>query len=375
MSTLSLKTNAHLHRAARGLRTSKIQTPWLAIIILIIASAAAFGSTPTAIQQPGSKVLAAPTLASGNGGTNDGSTGPHHQPAVLDFDGDHKTDIALTRGVVGGSYAWYILGSTTGFSTTSWGKVAFDVYVPGDYDGDGKWDIAVWRPNPGVFYILQSATNSLRVEYFGTTGDDPTISQDFDRDGKTDPAVVRRQGSVMVWYIQRSLLGFTAVTFGDGIHDRPIRGDYDGDRKADIVVYRTNTGSPANTFFVLPSSGGPVRSQQFGDFIHDSILPADFDGDGKTDYAVFRSGAVTDTGVWYWIRSTDGALATQAFGNGQIDFAVPGDYDGDGTTDHAVWRWNGTPTFYQLGSASGFKATVFGLSDDEPVAFYLQVRN
>lgn len=298
------------------------------------------------------------------------------QPAVLDFDGDHKTDLALTRGALGQSYVWYLLGSTAGFSATTWGQYGFDAYVPGDYDGDGIWDIAVWRPNPGVFYILQSSTNSLRIELFGKIGDDPRISQDFDGDGKTDPAVFRVAGATINWYILRSMLGPITLSFGDGANDVPLRGDYDGDGKADVVVYRTNTGSPANTYFVLPSSGGPVRTQTFGLFTQDQYFPADFDGDGKTDYAVFRAGiASPDKGTWYWIRSSDGSLAALVYGDANLDFPVPGDYDGDGTTDHAVWRRNSSPTFYIRGSAMGSKAIPFGLNVDDPVAWALQVRS
>jgi hypothetical protein len=39
-----------------------------------------------------------------------------------------------------------------------WG-LSTDLPIAGDYDGDGKTDIAVYRPGTGVWYILKSSTN------------------------------------------------------------------------------------------------------------------------------------------------------------------------------------------------------------------------
>jgi hypothetical protein len=48
-----------------------------------------------------------------------------------------------------------------------------DVVKLGDYDGDGKTDPAVTRAIDGqrVFFILQSLTGTMRVDWFGLQGD------------------------------------------------------------------------------------------------------------------------------------------------------------------------------------------------------------
>ena len=71
---------------------------------------------------------------------------------------------------------WYILRSETPtFYGAAFGA-ASDLPSPGDYDGDGKADLAVWRPGAqGIFYI-QGSTSGFTVIPWGIAGDRPTAN-------------------------------------------------------------------------------------------------------------------------------------------------------------------------------------------------------
>jgi len=281
----------------------------------------------------------------------------------VDFDGDGRNDYSVLRWTGAAApqpMAFWNQNSTGGTQISpTWGDASRDFPVPGDYDGDGKDDFALFRAGAATgdqseFWILTS--NNFTVLYYAwgrkgsTTGNNPSdtpIARDFDGDGKTDVAVARRgaqTGDPLTWYIRNSstntarvenwgITGADANTF----YDAPIPGDYDGDGKFDLAIYRFGT-APDNSFIVKKSSDGGSIYQLFGNFTTDYILPGDYDGDGKYDFAVARTGATsTSPMVWWILNSSNGTTRTQTFGI-TSDLPAQGDYDGDARTDLAIYR-------------------------------------
>ena len=231
-------------------------------------------------------------------------------------------DLAFWRPLNG---TWYVMGAGGTLQTSlTWGTNG-DKPVPGDFDGDGKTDFAVYRSTTGAWFIVKSSsqTGEWYAASFGQSGDIPAQA-DYDGDGKTDLAVFRP--SAGMWYIQRSSdAGVTFQAFGLST-DKPAPADYDGDGRADIGVWR----NADTTFYSLNSSNNALGTAAIGQSGSEPVS-ADYDGDGHADYAV-RSGA-----NWIIRKSSNNQTETTPWQQSS-DLAVHNDYDGDGKVDIGVFR-------------------------------------
>ncbi|HEX8370952.1 MAG TPA: Ig-like domain-containing protein [Pyrinomonadaceae bacterium] len=276
-----------------------------------------------------------------------------------EFDGDGRSDLAVWRPETGD---WHVLRSSDNtYTGTRFGGGSFgDIAVPGNYDGDRKTDLAVYRPSDGTWYIAQSSNGQVRAVQFGIATDKPAAG-DFDGDGKTDFAVFRPSNGY--WYILGSTDNqFIAIQWGtDG--DTPLAGDFDGDGLADVTVFRPSDG----TWYVRRSTTGNLQGFKFGQH-GDVPLVGDFDGDKQADFTVFRP----SDGVWYVWKSSDNSLKAFKWGTGG-DKPVPGDFDRDGKTDFAVFRPSDGNWYIFRSTTNSYTVEHFGANGDVPIpAAYVQ---
>lgn len=304
----------------------------------------------------------------------------------MDFDGDNTSDYAIARtsGGVGSQSFWWIRNSNGGSVFTlshgfGVGIAGGDIATPADFDGDGKTDIAVWKPGAALtagFLIFESTTNTSRFEQFGQTGDDPTIVRDYDGDNKADAAVYR-PGATGTFFYRGTLSNpggnVTFIPWGS-TGDRALPGDFDGDGKADFSIIRNNGGLAEHW---QRFATGTTRTFQYG-LNTDKFVTGDYDLDNRSDVVAVRAaGALFN---WYLLKSSDSTLVFEEYGNPATDFPITGDYDGDGRTDFAVWR-SGTSAesgfFFSRNSRSARTQVKWGQSSadltspDYPVANFI----
>lgn len=301
--------------------------------------------------------------------------------ALGDYDSDLTGDFAVWRQASG---TWYVRTSTAPNDPLikQWGLPG-DAPMRGDIDGDGLLDLIVWRPTNGTWYSCPSADNydcsHYVIQQFGLPGDYPLLS-DFDGDGVADYAVWRphlKVGNTEIigqWYIRRSSDGAVMSLQWGLVGDLPVPADLDGDNKADLVVWRPWSGEwyARLSSRSYSANRGDIVVVQWG-LPTDHPLAGDYDRDGKADLVVWRP----ETGTWYFRSSrrkygywnwdwSNAGVAVQYGLPGDLPLA--GSYDVSSfTRQAAVWRPS-IGQWYTLSLATQSPASQqWGLTGDVPI--------
>lgn len=182
-----------------------------------------------------------------------------------------------------------------------------DIPQPGDWTGDTRADLTVFRPRTGQWLMRGGPT-----VVFGAPTDLP-VGGYYGNVRALEYAVFRP--STAQWLVR----GQAAVKFG-AVGDTPVPADYTGDGRTDFAVFTPNTAK---------WSVRGVGSFIFGK-AGDVPVAGDYNGDGKAEAAVYRP----STGQWL-VRG--GATITWGV-PARGDVPVPGLYNNDLVTDLAVYR-------------------------------------
>ena len=298
--------------------------------------------------------------------------------AAGDFNGDGKLDLAMgTNGLVGGTHASFLttmLGNGDGTFTTVSSMPPLGSnpggIVVADFNGDGKLDVATSNFNGNNVSILLGNGDGTFTAASGspiTVGANPyaLVAGDFNGDGRLDLAVTNSADNTITILLGNEGGTFSAAPTAPATAPGPTAlavGDFNGDGKLDLAVGNTSDGmitillGNGDGTFAVAQGPALVVTQTF------ALAAGDFNGDGKLDLAVSDSG---DSTVTILLGNGDGTFTpiskccgmsggvTHTFG------MVVADFNGDGKLDLGLVIQNVT----QLQAPPNYVLTLIGKGD------------
>ncbi|MFG1652628.1 hypothetical protein ACGFIE_22125 [Micromonospora sp. NPDC049275] len=265
-----------------------------------------------------------------------------------DYDGDGSTDLALYRQDPVNGSAWWVQGSRSlniVLSDHHYGG-SKDIPAPGDYNGDGVEDLALYRRdcvNGSAWWILNGRDRATQIKAdfkYGGCADIPAPG-DYNGDGVTDLALYRQDctngSSWSIYDVKNSSAIKSGFKYG-GCKDIPAPGDYNGDKWTDLALYRQDcTNGSSWSIYNVRLSGAIQSGLKYGGCA-DIPAPGDYNGNGSTDLALYRRDCTNGSSWSIFDIVTAKAVRSGLKYGGCADIPAPGDYNGDGVNDLALYR-------------------------------------
>jgi hypothetical protein len=327
------------------------------------------------------------------------ATAANAKTLVGDFDHDHRSDIALAGGSGWSSIPLATSNGDGTFRVTNawvgefgaWAAVPNVDVLAGDFDGDGRTDLALaggdpswWHTMPVAFSKKNGAfdISNLDVGLFavraGVVGTRKVVG-DFDGDGKSDIAVVgsTASGTMPVAFsrgkgrfdVRDAGIGeFAAWAAVPGV--KVLVSDFNGDKRSDIaliggdpnwwstvpVAFSKGDGTFTVTNFPAYFDGGNLSALAAHGAA--TVFAGDANGDGLADITVVSAGTFVYTGLsrgdghFGVVISQPGDFAPRSHEAGVR--AVTGDFNRDGRIDVALTGnpfWNTVPVARSKGGS------------------------
>jgi uncharacterized protein (TIGR03437 family) len=287
--------------------------------------------------------------------------------AVADVNGDGIPDLVAA----GFNGIATLLGNgdgtfRTGPFTTLYTAESF--LATGDFNKDGKPDVAVTDYLSGLIYILVGngdGTFKPVSQYVIQYGPGTFYVEDFDRDGNPDIVFAQGHPDALITLPYTQIVG---VLFGKGdgtfagapaylVPGGPtsmVTADFNGDGKPDLAV----GGSPQ---ILLGAGGGRLQTGVTLNGVGASqpyigLATGDLNGDGKADLAVNDGG----NGALVFLGNGDGTFQPTrdvASGGSGTSFVAIGDFNNDHKPDLAIANHDSNSVTVAPGNGDGtFKA-------------------